>query len=255
MKIESAEFFRSAFAKEDLVADDRPQIAFVGRSNVGKSSLMNALLSQAGRSSKGLAKTSSTPGRTRSVNYFLVDRCSYFVDLPGYGYAKAGRTERAAWAELIDDYFHFEARPERQGRILVVQLVDAKVGATSLDVEAREYLRNLNFTQAVVATKIDRLGSNQRPKALSEIRRALSLDEGEEPLAVSARSSEGMDRLWRRIAHHLKGSRSSKSHSPRAPLPQAKARPASEHPAPRHPVPRHPASGHRAPRRRAAGAK
>lgn len=215
MKIESAEFFRSAFAKEDLVSDDRPQVAFVGRSNVGKSSLMNALLSQAGRGAKGLARTSSTPGRTRSVNYFLVDRNSYFVDLPGYGYAKAGKADRASWAEMIDEYFRFEARPERKGRIMVVQLVDAKVSATKLDVAAREYLNEFDFAQVVVATKIDRLGSNQRHKALADIRQALSLDEGEELQPVSARSSEGMDRLWRRIEHHLKGARSLKSPPPR----------------------------------------
>ena len=103
MKVESAEFIRSAHASGDFVRDGRPEIAFVGRSNVGKSSLMNRLLGR-----KGLARTSSTPGRTRAVNYFLVNRRFYFVDLPGYGYAKAGKEERREWAALVDGYFRDE---------------------------------------------------------------------------------------------------------------------------------------------------
>ena len=100
VKVESAEFVKSAHASGDFVRDGRPEIAFVGRSNVGKSSLMNRLLAR-----KGLAKVSSTPGRTRSVNYFLVNRRFWFVDLPGYGYAKAGKEDRREWAALADRYF------------------------------------------------------------------------------------------------------------------------------------------------------
>ena len=100
MKVESAEFVKSARASGDFVRDGRPEIAFVGRSNVGKSSLLNRLLGR-----KGLARVSSTPGRTRLVNYFLINRRFWFVDLPGYGYAKAGKDERREWAALADSYF------------------------------------------------------------------------------------------------------------------------------------------------------
>jgi len=100
VKVESAEFVKSARASGDFVRDGRPEIAFVGRSNVGKSSLLNRLLGR-----KGLARVSSTPGRTRLVNYFLINRRFWFVDLPGYGYAKAGKDERREWAALADSYF------------------------------------------------------------------------------------------------------------------------------------------------------
>lgn len=198
MKVDSAELARSAYREEDLIADELPQVAFIGRSNVGKSSLMNALTGR-----QGLARTSSTPGRTRSVNYFLVNRRFYFVDLPGYGYAKAGKQERQGWAELIDAYFRGAARPERRERTLVVQLVDSKVGATRLDEEAHEYLRGFGLATRVVATKVDRLKSNQRPRALADIRQALGLGEEEGAVAVSAHTVEGIKPLWRALDQHL----------------------------------------------------
>jgi len=192
----TAEFIRSAHRKEDLLRDGRPEILFVGRSNVGKSSLLNRLLGK-----RGLARTSSTPGRTRAVNYFLVnDRC-YFVDLPGYGYAKAGKDERREWAELVDGYVR-----EVVGRARVVLLVDGKVGATPLDVEALRYLRSLGAGVTVVATKMDRVPAGKRAKAVSEIRRTLSLDGDDDLIAVSAETGEGMKELWSTILLHLEAS-------------------------------------------------
>ncbi|MGH9361388.1 MAG: ribosome biogenesis GTP-binding protein YihA/YsxC, partial [Thermoanaerobaculia bacterium] len=122
MRVASAEYVRSAHEDADFVRDGRPEVLFAGRSNVGKSSLLNRLLGR-----KGLARTSSTPGRTRAVNYFLVNGRFYFVDLPGYGYAKAARVERRAWGALVDRYLR-RALPGSQ----VVLLVDGKVGATEL---------------------------------------------------------------------------------------------------------------------------
>ncbi len=199
MKIDSAELARAAYRKEDLIVDGRPQIAFIGRSNVGKSSLLNALTGR-----RGLARTSSTPGRTRSVNYFLVNGRFYFVDLPGYGYAKAGKQERQGWAELIDAYFCGAARPEHRDRVLVVQLVDSKVGATRLDEEGHQYLRDFGLETWVVATKVDRLKSNERLRALADIRRTLGLGEGEEgAVAVSTHTAEGIKPLWHALDKHL----------------------------------------------------
>lgn len=170
-------------------------MAFVGRSNVGKSSLMNRLLGR-----KGLARISSTPGRTRAVNYFLVDARIYFVDLPGYGYAKAGREQRREWAELIDEYLR---RLSSTGRGQVVLLIDGKVGATPLDGEAIEYLRGFDVGLTVVATKIDRLTKGRHAAQLAGIRRALSLTEATPLIPVSARSGEGMKELWHEITAHL----------------------------------------------------
>jgi len=197
VKVESAEFVKSARASGDFVRDGRPEIAFVGRSNVGKSSLLNRLLGR-----KGLARVSSTPGRTRLVNYFLVNRRFWFVDLPGYGYAKAGKDERREWAALADSYF----RADERTRPLVVMLVDGKVGATPLDAQAYEYLASLGVQLAVVATKVDRLPRGKRAAMERGVREALGL-EGDLPLIpVSAHSGEGMQELWSAVARHLEQS-------------------------------------------------
>jgi GTP-binding protein len=192
LKIETARFVRSAFGDGDLLRDGKAEVAFVGRSNVGKSSLLNRLLGR-----KALARISSTPGRTRSVNYFLVNDRYYFVDLPGYGYAKTARKERESWGDLVDRYFR-RALP-RGGH--VVQLIDAKVGATALDVEAWEYLRDLGASPVVVATKVDRLPSGRRAAAVAAAREALA---GSDPIPVSARSGEGMSRLWKELTDRLR---------------------------------------------------
>lgn len=194
MKVESAEFIKSARSGEGFVQDGRPEIAFVGRSNVGKSSLLNRLLGR-----KGLARVSSTPGRTRLVNYFLVNRRLWFVDLPGYGYAKAGKQDRQEWAALADSYFH-SARP------LVVMLVDGKVGATPLDAQAYEYLASLGVPMLVVATKVDRISRGKWPAMEKGVRQALGLDGEIRMIPVSAHSGEGVKELWSAIARHLEAS-------------------------------------------------
>lgn len=200
MKVESAEFVKSARASGDFVRDGRPEIAFVGRSNVGKSSLMNRLLGR-----KGLARVSSTPGRTRLVNYFLVNRRFWFVDLPGYGYAKAGKEERREWAALADSYFRQGGDADRT-RPLVVMLVDGKVGATPLDAQAYEYLASLGVKLAVVATKVDRLPRGKRAAMERGVREALGLEGDTRMIPVSAHSGEGIQELWSAVARHLEQS-------------------------------------------------
>lgn len=175
--------------------DGRPEIAFVGRSNVGKSSLLNRLLGR-----KGLARTSSTPGRTQAVNYFQVNRRFYFVDLPGYGYAKAGREARREWAARVEGYFR-EAPPDA-----IVLLVDGKVGATPLDVQAYEYLSGLGAAVVVAATKIDRVSRSRQPAVVKEVRQVLRLAAPIPIIPVSARSGEGIKELWGAIAPHLEAS-------------------------------------------------
>ncbi len=190
-KLETAEFIRSAHGVEDLLRDGRPEIAFVGRSNVGKSSLLNRLLGK-----KGLARTSQTPGRTRSVNYFLVGGRTYFVDLPGYGYAKAGKDDRREWGALVDRYLQ-EHRP------WVVLLVDSKVGATPLDIDAFRYLTDLGGGVTVVVTKIDRLSRGKWAAALAGIRKTLELPEEIRLIPVSAHSGDGIKELWSDISLRL----------------------------------------------------
>ncbi len=195
MRIENAEFVRASASAEELIGDGTPEVAFVGRSNVGKSSLLNRLLGQ-----KNLARTSSTPGRTQTVNWFRIDRRYWFVDLPGYGFARTSKDARQKWAQVIDAYLQ---RP--RGPQLVVHLIDAKVGATRLDQEAAEYLIHLGVPRAVVATKIDRLKRGERAKRLTEIASAVGLAGGEDPIPVSATSGEGVRELWKRIADFLAG--------------------------------------------------
>jgi GTP-binding protein len=194
VKTKQAKFILSAVRQQDLVADGFPQITFVGRSNVGKSSLLNQLVGR-----KALAKISSNPGKTRAVNYFLIDSSYYFVDLPGFGYAKASKTDRQAWANLMDLYFQTaEPRPK------VIHLLDAKVGATPLDVQAVEYLRHQGIEPAVVATKIDRLSKNKRHGQLASIRSTLGLSEEHPPMPCSSRTGEGVKEIWRAIDAFLR---------------------------------------------------
>ena len=182
---------RSAFRREDFLGDREREVAFVGRSNVGKSTLLNRLIGR-----RKLARTSRTPGRTRAVNYFLIDGNFYFVDLPGYGFAKAGKQEREQWARTVNLYFE-QAVP----RVRVVLLVDGKVGATPLDVQAFDFLSSLGARVFVVATKIDKLKTSQRTRSLQGIRAALNLPQDEEIDAVSAKTGDGLDALRRRILH------------------------------------------------------
>jgi len=195
VKVETAEFVRSAHGSGDYLRDGRPEVAFVGRSNVGKSSLLNRLLGR-----KGLARTSSTPGRTQAVNYFLINRRFYFVDLPGYGYAKAGKEARREWAARVEGYFR-EAKPA-----LVVLLVDGNVGATPLDLAAYEYLSGLDAEMLVTATKVDRFSRGRWAQVAREVRKVLGLEEEIPVIPVSARSGEGIKELWGAIAPFLEAS-------------------------------------------------
>jgi GTP-binding protein len=194
VKIETVEFIRSAHRAGDFPRDGKPQVAFVGRSNVGKSSLLNRLLGR-----RRMARVSSTPGRTRAVNLFLINGRLIFADLPGYGYAKVSKQERRRWADLMERYFT-AAMP---GAILVL-VVDAKVGATALDIQAAEYLHSLGAEIVIAATKTDRLKRSERDSALGAIRRSLNLAENTEPIPFSARTGEGVSNLWRELEDRLR---------------------------------------------------
>ena len=200
LKSRTVRFLRSAHSAADFVDDGLPEVLFAGRSNVGKSSLMNRMLG-----TKKLARVSSTPGRTRAVNYFLVDDAFYFVDLPGYGWAKVGRDLRRQWAQLVDRYLR-----SRSGSRHVVQLVDAKVGATPLDEQAHGFFVGLGLVPTVVATKIDRLPRGRRGASLDAVRRALSLG-SLRPIAFSARSGEGVKELWSAIHSFLRSPQGSEA--------------------------------------------
>jgi len=191
VKITSAEFTRSAFAKDHWHIDGRPEIAFLGRSNVGKSSLLNSLLQR-----KGLARTSNTPGRTQSINFFLVNDSFYFADLPGYGFARVSKTMRAEWGKMAEEYL-----AEREELALSIQLVDSRHKPTPLDIQLHEWLVYNKKDHIIVATKSDKLSANQLQKSLSEIGKTLP---GSTIVSFSAVTGKGRDVLWQEIANSLK---------------------------------------------------
>lgn len=186
----SAQFLRSAVAVEQFPTPGAPEIAFLGRSNVGKSSLLNALVGAKA------ARVSSTPGRTRAINFFLVSdeqrkREMIFADLPGYGYAKISKSITAEWPSFIEPYL---AARETLARCIC--LVDANVPQRPNDKQLIQWLRSVGRAFLVVATKVDRLSGNQRTRSLAELKRGLEV---EEILPVSAKTGSGVDELWRRI--------------------------------------------------------
>jgi len=187
MKITSAEFIKSAFNKSHWVMDGLPEIAFLGRSNVGKSSLINSLLLR-----KGLARTSNTPGRTQSINFFLINEKFYFADLPGYGYAKVSKTMRADWGVMAEEYL-----ANRDELKLFIQLIDSRHKPTELDLSLAEWLKFHHKKSLIIATKADKLSVNQLNKSLKEIEKSLPESQ---IIAYSAKTGKGRDRLWKEIA-------------------------------------------------------
>jgi GTP-binding protein len=163
-----------------------PEIAFLGRSNVGKSSLINSLLLR-----KGLARTSNTPGRTQCINFFLINESIYFVDLPGYGYAKVSKTMRADWGKMAEEYLS-----GRQELALCVQLVDSRHAPTELDLQLNAWLVHHNKPHVVVATKSDKLSNNELRKTLVATGEMLPASK---VLAYSAKTGRGRDEVWQAI--------------------------------------------------------
>lgn len=165
-----------------------PEVSFVGRSNVGKSSIMNKLFGR-----KGLVKVSSTPGKTANINFFEADGI-HFVDLPGYGFAQRSKAERDRWAVLIGDFLESE-----RSFNLVVSLVDIRHDPSKLDFEMVEYLRENEFNFVVALTKADKLSRAQQARQLASIRKQLELP-AEQIFVTSSQTGAGIDELKRRIA-------------------------------------------------------
>jgi len=190
MKITNAEFIKSAFNETHWTTDGLPEIAFLGRSNVGKSSLLNSLLQR-----KGLARTSNTPGRTQSINFFLINESFYFTDLPGYGYAKVSKTMRHDWGVMAREYL-----AERGDLVLSIQLVDSRHAPTELDKQLHEWLFHHGKYHFVVATKTDKLSNNKLKISLQEIEKSLP---GSKVIAYSSLTGKGRDEVWREIGNSL----------------------------------------------------
>jgi GTP-binding protein len=191
MRITSATFEKSAFKEPDWPRDKKPEIAFLGRSNVGKSSLMNSLLGV-----RGLARTSGTPGRTQAVNFFLINEKFRFVDLPGYGYARAPKNVKEQWNAAATDYL-----AQREQLVLSVHLIDARHEPTASDLQLNEWLKHNEKPHVIVATKSDKLSNNELTRTL---RRAKEILGTPEILTYSSVTGRGGDDIWRTIGKALK---------------------------------------------------
>lgn len=195
LNLHNVELRRSAGAPQQLVKSGLPQVAFAGRSNVGKSSLVNSLLGR-----KKLARVSSEPGKTITVNYYEVDGKIYLVDLPGYGFANRGKEETKKWSALTQNYFE-----ENDALKLVLQLVDIKVGFTEDDRMMLEYLNYYKVPYVVVATKCDRLNKTQLTESARRIAEDPLLRPGTGIILYSSVKSIGRDELWGMILKTIKG--------------------------------------------------
>ena len=175
-----------------------PELAFVGRSNVGKSSLINRLVGR-----KALARVSSAPGKTATINFYNVENKLYFVDLPGYGYAKVSRAERERWGVMIEEYLE-----KRKGQLLaLVMLVDSRHEPTALDHQMLEWIRYFGYHPVIIATKTDKLPKTKVDAHLEVIRNELELTEDELLLPFSAESGFGKDAVWGLFDHLLEASK------------------------------------------------
>lgn len=186
MKVISADFVKSVMRPQDCPRDGRPEFAFVGRSNVGKSSLLNAMLGK-----NGLAKTSSTPGKTQTLNYFNVNGKIYFVDLPGYGFAKVPKSLKDAWNRVMLQYLR-----DRDPLRMAALLLDARHLPNDNDLHMLSLLEEAEVPTLVVATKIDKLKRGERNSQLAQFRKTLELDDEALLIPFSAVTGEGVRPLW-----------------------------------------------------------
>ena len=186
LNFNKAEFARSAGAQDGFLRDGLPQFAFAGRSNVGKSSVINRLVNR-----KNLAYVGASPGKTTQINYFLIDGKAYLVDLPGYGYAKVSQAEKARWGRLMESYFQEGADAITAGALIV----DIRHKPTENDRVMHDWFRQTGCPEIVVANKLDKLKKSQVEPALSLIRETLELTEGDILVPFSAEKGVGKEEL------------------------------------------------------------
>ncbi len=189
MKLRNVALAAVCGRKDQFPEPDLPEICFIGKSNVGKSSLINALTGR-----KALARTSQAPGKTRTVNFYEVNEALYLVDLPGYGYAKVSQTEQKRWGQMIESYLK-----ERESLCLAVLLIDIRHEPGKGDQMMYDWMTYYGIEPLIVLTKLDKIKKNQLQKQLALITRALGIQNKENVIAVSSESKIGIDTLWQRM--------------------------------------------------------
>lgn len=189
MKVHNADIVISAVSPAQYPDTDLPEIALAGRSNVGKSSFINTLVDR-----RNLARTSSKPGKTQTLNFFIIENALHFVDVPGYGYAKVSKTERAKWGKMIETYL-----AEREQLKSVISLVDLRHAPSVEDVQMYQFLKYYDIPVIVVATKADKIPRSKWNKHISVIKKALDFDEQDEFILFSSVTKQGKEEAWAAI--------------------------------------------------------
>lgn len=186
MKVNNVSLAAVGVKMSQYPTDKKPEIAFAGKSNVGKSTLINAMIGR-----KALARTSSQPGKTRTINFYDVENILYFVDLPGYGYAKAPKTEIERWGVMIEEYLN-----KRDTLMGIVMLVDIRHEPGENDKMMYNWLKHYNYDIIVVATKLDKIKRSQIQKQLSVVRKGLNMSAEDRLVSFSGETKTGVDELW-----------------------------------------------------------
>ncbi len=194
MKIISAEFIKSAVWPPQYPPATLPEIAFVGRSNVGKSSLINTLVGR-----KNLAKTSDTPGRTQLINFFTINEKISFVDLPGYGFAKVSQSVKKNWGEMVEAYLS-----QRQNLALVIFILDIRRDPSKDDLSLRDWLEHYRLPYLFILTKADKLSNNQVIVQKREIEKVFNVSAKNKSIIFSAKTQKGKNDIWQALEDHLR---------------------------------------------------
>jgi GTP-binding protein len=194
MKINKTEFVKSAVWPPQYPPATMPEIAFVGRSNVGKSSLINTLVGR-----RNLAKTSNTPGRTQLINFFTINETLSFVDLPGYGFAKVSQAVKKDWGEMTESYLR-----ERQSLVMVILILDIRRDPGKDDLSLRDWLESYRIPYLYILTKADKLSNNQAIARRRVIEHELRVSTGKRPILFSAKTQRGKSDIWQALDDHLR---------------------------------------------------
>ncbi|KGP90906.1 GTP-binding protein [Pontibacillus chungwhensis BH030062] len=194
MKVNQAELVISAVSQQQYPEDPMPEIALAGRSNVGKSSFINKMIQR-----KALARTSGKPGKTQTLNFYRINESFMFVDVPGYGYAKVSKKEKAKWGKMMEEYFSTRERLR-----MAMLIVDIRHDPSEDDQLMYDFLKHYELPVTVVATKLDKIKKGQRAKQLKRIIDVLEMEEEDKLLPFSSETGEGKDEAWGIIKPYLK---------------------------------------------------
>ncbi|WP_377888274.1 ribosome biogenesis GTP-binding protein YihA/YsxC [Alkalihalobacillus sp. R86527] len=193
MKVTKSDFIISAVKPEQYPVDRLPEIGLAGRSNVGKSSLINTLINR-----KNLARTSGKPGKTQTLNFYLINELLYFVDVPGYGFAKVSKKERDAWGRMIETYL-----TDRDALKAVILIVDLRHSPSNDDVMMYDWLKHYEIPVIVVATKSDKIPKGKWAKHLKDVNQTLKIEPTDKLVTFSSQTGQGKEDVWSAIKSYI----------------------------------------------------